>query len=135
MLADQDLNLFLPSKVRQKHEQVGERSPQTSNWHRAESANVQPSSVTWSMLTQRRRQWSPERGRQASRPRWQPNSQNPDRRVMPARIRHCVQCPKCFTRYLFSRSPYRNGSYLIPTVPHSSDEYALYCSCRRPAVP
>lgn len=46
------------------------------------------------------------------------------------RIRHCVECPKCHTLYLISLSPYRNGSYLIPTLDGSSREYALYCSCR-----
>jgi hypothetical protein len=45
------------------------------------------------------------------------------------RIRHCVECPKCWTRYLFARSPYFNGSYLIPTVTGSLEEYTLYCSC------
>lgn len=30
------------------------------------------------------------------------------------RVRYCVECPKCRTRYLPSSSPYRNGSYLIP---------------------
>src|SRR5215469_2591148 len=46
------------------------------------------------------------------------------------RIRHCVECPKCFTRYIVSFSPYRNGSYLI-TTDGSSEEYALHCSCSR----
>jgi hypothetical protein len=50
------------------------------------------------------------------------------------RIRHSVECPKCRTRYLISLGPYRNGSYLIPTVDGSPEEYALYCSCRKPAV-
>jgi hypothetical protein len=50
------------------------------------------------------------------------------------RIRHCVQCPKCLTQYLIPCSPYRNGSYLIPTVEGSSEEYALYCSCGRATV-
>lgn len=31
-------------------------------------------------------------------------------------------------------SPYRNGSYLVPTMEGSLEEYALYCSCRRAAV-
>jgi hypothetical protein len=51
------------------------------------------------------------------------------------RIRHCVECPKCLTRYVISFSPYRNGSYLIPTMNGSSEEYALYCSCRRTGMP
>ena len=46
------------------------------------------------------------------------------------RIRHCVECPKCGTRYLVPCSPYRNGSYLIPTMEGSWEEYVLYCSCR-----
>lgn len=50
------------------------------------------------------------------------------------RIRHCVQCPKCLTRYLVPFSPYCNGSYLIPTVEGSLEEYALYCSCGRGSV-
>ena len=33
---------------------------------------------------------------------------------MTPRIRHCVECPKCHTRYLVGFSPYRNGSYLMP---------------------
>lgn len=49
------------------------------------------------------------------------------------RIRHCVECSKCHTRYIVSLSPYRNGSYIIPTVRGSSEEYALYCSCRKAA--
>lgn len=47
------------------------------------------------------------------------------------RIRHCVECPSCHILYLVSLSPYRNGSYLMPTMRGSSREYALYCSCRR----
>lgn len=51
-----------------------------------------------------------------------------------SRIRHCVECPRCLTLYLVSFSPYRNGSYLIPTMIGSQEEYALYCSCRNGAV-
>jgi hypothetical protein len=54
--------------------------------------------------------------------------------LMSARIRHCVECPKCLTRYLIAFSPYRNGSYLLPTVVGSSEEYTLHCFCRRPSV-
>jgi hypothetical protein len=46
------------------------------------------------------------------------------------RIRHCVECPKCLTWYLIAFSPYSNGSYLVPTVYGSSEEYILYCCCR-----
>ncbi len=45
------------------------------------------------------------------------------------RIRHCVECPRCRTRYLIGFSPYDNRSYLVPTVSGSSEEYRLYCSC------
>jgi hypothetical protein len=47
------------------------------------------------------------------------------------RIRHCVECPKCLTRYIISCTPYRNGSYLVPTIQGSLEEYTLYCSCSR----
>jgi len=50
------------------------------------------------------------------------------------RIRHCVECPICLTRYLISFSPYRNGSYLIAAVEGYFDEYVLYCACRRAPV-
>src|SRR6266542_3529305 len=40
-------------------------------------------------------------------------------------LRHCVECPKCLTRYLIAFSPYCAGS---------SEEYILYCSCGRPPV-
>jgi hypothetical protein len=51
-----------------------------------------------------------------------------------SRIRHCVECPQCLTRYPISLSPYRNGAYLIPTVNGSREEYTLYCSCSRANV-
>jgi hypothetical protein len=51
---------------------------------------------------------------------------------MPVHIRRCVECPKCFTRYLIGFSPYRNGAYLVTTALGSSEEYTLYCSCCRP---
>ena len=47
-----------------------------------------------------------------------------------SRIRHCVECPNCLTRYLISLSPYGNGSYLVTTMYGSTEEHALYCSCR-----
>jgi hypothetical protein len=53
---------------------------------------------------------------------------------MTARVRHCVECPSCRTRYLVGLSPYPNGSYLLSTTVGSWDEYTLYCSCRRPAA-
>jgi len=51
-----------------------------------------------------------------------------------SRIRHCVECPKCFTRYLLGCSPYCNGAYLISAVPYLSEEYTLCCICSRPPV-
>ncbi len=54
--------------------------------------------------------------------------------LMP-RIRHCVECPKCSTRYLLSFSSYGNGAYLLPTVAGSYEEYLLYCSCSAGMAP
>ena len=51
-----------------------------------------------------------------------------------SRIRHCVECPKCFTRYLIGCSPYSNRAYLVSTAPYLLEEYTLYCFCSRPAV-
>jgi len=53
---------------------------------------------------------------------------------MASRIRHCVECPKCLTRYLPGFSPYRNGSYLLSLAEGFADEWTLYCVCGRPAV-
>ena len=53
---------------------------------------------------------------------------------MPHRIRHCVECPKCHTRYLIGSSPYRNGSYIVSSVTSDSKVLTLYCSCGRPAT-
>jgi hypothetical protein len=49
-----------------------------------------------------------------------------------ARVRHCVECPKCLTRYLVGFSPYRNGSYLMPVARGICEEWILYCACRTP---
>jgi hypothetical protein len=54
---------------------------------------------------------------------------------MTPRLRHCIECPKCLTRYLVGFSPYRNGSYLVPLAEGFREEWQLYCSCGRPAVP
>jgi len=32
---------------------------------------------------------------------------------MSIRIRRCLECPKCHTRYLLGFSPYSNGSYVV----------------------
>jgi len=52
--------------------------------------------------------------------------------AMTTRIRHCVECPRCLTRYLIGFSPYPNGSYLVPQVEGFSEEWTLYCACRKP---
>ena len=57
------------------------------------------------------------------------------RDTMSYRIRHCISCPHCRTRYLIGFSPYANGSYLLSTSVGSLEEYTLYCSCRRFPVP
>lgn len=51
---------------------------------------------------------------------------------MPSRVRHCVECPKCLTRYLVGFSPYTNGSYLRPLSQGLWEEWILYCACRLP---
>jgi hypothetical protein len=51
---------------------------------------------------------------------------------MTLRIRRCIECPKCHTRYLIGFSPYRNGAWLVRPVDTSFEEYTLYCSCARP---
>jgi hypothetical protein len=53
---------------------------------------------------------------------------------MTACVRHCVECPKCLTRYLVGFSPYRNGSYLAPLAKGLWEEWTLYCSCGLPSV-
>lgn len=45
------------------------------------------------------------------------------------RVRHCIECPKCRTRYLPGLSPYANGSYLMPKAVSG---WILYCSCGTP---
>ena len=52
--------------------------------------------------------------------------------AMGSRVRHCVECPKCRTRYLAGFSPYRNGSYLVPIAKWYGEEWILYCSCGVP---
>jgi hypothetical protein len=52
--------------------------------------------------------------------------------IFMSRVRHCVECPKCRTRYLPSSSPYRNGSYLIPLSACGASGWILYCACRMP---
>jgi len=52
--------------------------------------------------------------------------------AMTQRVRHCVECPKCRTRYLIGFSPYRNGSYLVPTLEGLLEGWTLYCSCATP---
>lgn len=54
---------------------------------------------------------------------------------MSNRIRHCVLCAHCHTRYLIGFSPYANGSYLASTPVGCFEEYALYCSCTQSTVP
>ena len=51
---------------------------------------------------------------------------------MASRIRHCIECPKCHTRYLVGFSPYPNGSYLVTVAFGAWEEWTLYCSCSWP---
>src|SRR5450755_391875 len=50
------------------------------------------------------------------------------------RGRHCVECPKCRTRFVPSFSLYRNGSYLIPLAANALSGWSLYCACGSPHV-
>lgn len=50
------------------------------------------------------------------------------------RVRHCVECPKCRTRYLPGFSRYGNGSYLVPLSHGVAAEWMLYCSCSNPHI-
>ncbi|MFZ0732773.1 MAG: hypothetical protein WAM79_10660 [Candidatus Sulfotelmatobacter sp.] len=54
---------------------------------------------------------------------------------MSLRVRHCVECPKCHTRYLIAFSPYSNGAYLVRTGSSPFDEYTLYCFCQGLRLP
>jgi hypothetical protein len=49
--------------------------------------------------------------------------------VMASRIRHCLECPACSTRYVIGFSPYDNGSYIVSNPPGGVDLLKLYCSC------
>ena len=48
---------------------------------------------------------------------------------MPSRIRHCVECSNCSTRYVIGFSPYDNGAYVVSNPPGGADLLRLYCSC------
>jgi hypothetical protein len=51
---------------------------------------------------------------------------------MSLRIRHCIECPKCHTRYVIGASPYRNGAYLVSRLAGDSEAHTLYCCCGKP---
>src|SRR5262245_34457110 len=53
---------------------------------------------------------------------------------MSPRIRYCVECPTCRTRYLIGFSPYSIGSNIVPFRAGLWEEGALYCTCCRPAI-
>ena len=51
---------------------------------------------------------------------------------MSVRVRHCIECPKCRTRYLIGLSPYRNGSSLVPSGSGTHEAWVLHCYCQSP---
>ena len=51
---------------------------------------------------------------------------------MTRRIRHCIECPRCRTRYLIGASPYANGAYLVLS-PTDLETHTLYCPCGKSA--
>ncbi len=65
---------------------------------------------------------------------WEEPRRSSPTHAMGFRVRHCVECPKCLTRYLPGFSPYRNGSYLLPLAEGFADEWMLYCACGRPPI-
>lgn len=66
--------------------------------------------------------------------RWKTPQRSSPINAMGSRVRHCVECPKCLTRYLPAYSPYQNGSYLMPMAKGFADEWTLYCACGRPPI-
>ena len=48
---------------------------------------------------------------------------------MSSRLRSCVECPKCHTRYVIGSNPYYNGSYIVAYPPSGADLLRLYCTC------
>ena len=52
--------------------------------------------------------------------------------LVSCRVRHCIECSSCGTRYLIAANPYQNGSCLLARGRDDSEEYTLYCSCSRP---
>lgn len=46
------------------------------------------------------------------------------------RIRHCVECPNCRTRYLIAFNPYSNGAHISPMADGTREEYILHCCCQ-----
>jgi hypothetical protein len=48
------------------------------------------------------------------------------------RRRSCVECRKCFTRYVIASSPYPNGSFVVRQGRGFQEELALYCTCANP---
>jgi hypothetical protein len=48
---------------------------------------------------------------------------------MSSRLRLCVECPNCHTRYVIGGSPYRNGSYIVFHASRGTEFYRLFCVC------
>ncbi len=115
------------------------RSPETSNPWGSKSANVQPTGIHFVMVgtgysivrTQKRMAFRACLRRYSEDANYIEKFAGID---MKPRVRHCVECPKCCTRYLVGFSPYPNGSYLMPLGDRFSGEWTLYCSCGRPPI-
>ena len=54
---------------------------------------------------------------------------------MGSRIRRCIECGRCSTRYLVGFSPYSNGSLLLSNLCADSEMYLLYCICGGRSAP
>ena len=52
---------------------------------------------------------------------------------MSCRIRSCVECHNCHTRYIIGSSPYASGSYIMAHPLAAPDLLRLYCICGLPS--
>ncbi len=104
-----------------------QRPKMSSVGHVGPGTSIRSRSISVSFATSKR---GIAAGRRTS-PEFAEGQRNIPGIAMP-RIRHCVECPKCRTRYLPSSSPFRNGAYLVPLAENGSGGWILYCSCCNP---
>ena len=54
---------------------------------------------------------------------------------MSSRIRSCVECPNCHTRYLIGFSSHSNGSYIVSHPQRAAVMHRLYSTCSNSPSP